>query len=469
MTMNGLRIQPVERTARIRVASPAAIPTVTVIPGDGVGAEVVEAALRVLDAAGARIRWEYADAGERVARRGVPGGVPGEALDALDRTGLVLCGPLGTRAATTLREAARVYAGLRFARALPGVAAPLGARPVDLVVASGPAAAYPAEHRPAPGVVETVRLLDEAACARTARVAFRLAASQGRSLVHCASPAGALAAEAMRRAFEAAAAEHPGISAASSPVGEVAGRLVRAPEAFGVILAEGTDAETLGWVAAGLVGGAEFVPQLHLGEWGVLFSPSHGALPDLAGRGTANPSATLLAAVLLLRHLGQHEAAGRIEHALAATLDQGVRTAEIPGRTPALSTGAFADAVAANLGRRVPGWEVRPYEPLFLPPEPRVGECRQCPTGIAVLVEAPGTRREVMERLASAGSRAGLRLEADAAACTPAGPEGFWWARFVPLHAGGLEGGEMLSLLARIGAPDRWVHARPVYAPGGAA
>lgn len=349
------------KTLRIPVPAPAREPIAevevreaTVIPGDGVGPEVVAATLHVLDAAGARVRWEYAEAGARAVRRGAEQGLPEATLRSIRRTGVVLTGPLsapGDHAADAsllLRRRLGASITVRPARELPGIGTPFSGRGVDLVLVSESPDVGPADDA-------------HAAAAAIVRAAFALARADGRETVHCAVRGeGVLPAEAaLEHAFRDAALAHPDVGAECVEPAVLAMRLVTEPEHLGVVLATGMAGEVLSGVAAGLGGGGALAPRAHLGDGVAIFEPAHGPASRLAGRDAANPTATLRAAVMLLRHVGDAEAADEVERALACTLDQGFRTPDVPGRGPAVTTSAFADAVVANLGRPLPGWTPR--------------------------------------------------------------------------------------------------------------
>ncbi|HEV2734428.1 MAG TPA: isocitrate/isopropylmalate family dehydrogenase [Longimicrobiaceae bacterium] len=369
---------------------------VTLIPGDGVGPDVVYAAVRVLDAAGARIDWEYAEAGARALRRGVASGLPADTLDSVRRTGAALAGPLAPHPATGaggadgLRRALGTWAGLRPVRELPGIPG----RGTDLVIVrEGVEDVHGAtETVPAPGHALSVRPSTRRGCERITRLAFEVALAERRSRVQCATRADLLplAEGMMRRAFERVAGEYPGVGAEHLAADEIAGRLAMDPAEVEVVAAAGAHGDLLAGVAMGLVGGRARVPVVDLGDGVAVFGVAHGPASRLSSLGIANPTAILLAAVHLLRHLGEGDTAETVEHAVVLTLDQGIRTPDVPGRGTAVGTTIFADAVISNLGRRLPGWRSRARHPVRLParllrPEP---ETARRVVGVDVLVEA---------------------------------------------------------------------------------
>ena len=465
---------------------------VTVIPGDGVGPEVVEAALRVLEAAGARLRWTYAEAGARVARRGAPGGLPAETADAVLRTGLVLKGPLARppEGGAACPEAAFLaafdaFVTVRHARTLPGVPAPLLGCAVDVRVVrenlEGPHAAV--EHMPTPRVAQSLSVHTRAQCERAARAAFEVARAAGRQTLYCATRADQLPMSEglLRAAFLDLARHYPDVGAEALRSDEAARRLVAEPGAVEVVLAGGSDADLLAAVAAALVGGERFVWSASLGEDVAVFEPAHGAAPALAGRGVANPTGALLAAAALLRHAGQWDTADTVEHALLVTLEEGVRTPDVPGARAAVDTAAFTGAVIGNLGRRHADWTPPPHRPLRVAPRPArpEPEPERRTAGIDLFLEADDVPEALADFLADAAAGTAVELvevHSRGARVHPPGaaPEphlaDFWRARFLvrdPLWT--LSEGDVLSLLARLGAHVRWAHVEKLYEYDGVA
>jgi isocitrate dehydrogenase len=351
--------------------------TVTVIPGDGIGPEVVEAAVRVVEAAGAPVVWEQAAAGATMFRAGIPSGVPQETIDSIARNRVVLKGPLETpvgygekSANVTLRKLFETYANVRPVRELPGVPTPYSGRGIDLVVVRENVEDLYAgiEHMQTPEVAQCLKLITRPGCERIVRTAFEYARAEGRRSVACATKANImkLTEGLLKRVFEEIAPEYPEIAASHVIVDNCAHQLVVRPEQFDVIVTTNMNGDILSDLTSGLVGGLGFAPSVNLGDDLAMFEAVHGSAPSLAGRDLANPTAMLLSAVLLLRHLGHVGAAADIEQAVVATLASGVHTGDVAG-PGAVGTRAFTDAVVANLGRRSDGRTSRPHRPLRMP------------------------------------------------------------------------------------------------------
>jgi isocitrate dehydrogenase (NAD+) len=301
---------------------------VTLIPGDGIGPEVSEAALAVLAAAGVEIDWDRAEAGaEVVAKYGSP--VPEGVLHSIRTNGVALKGPIGTpigggfrSANVTLRQSLELYASIRPVKKIPGV--PSRYDDVDLIVVrENTEGLYSGlEHRVAPGIVESLKVVTEAASLRIAKHAFELAEREGRREVCAVHKANILKLsdglflECARRV----ARDHPGVAYREIIIDNCCMQLVKDPAQFDVLVLENLYGDILSDLCAGLVGGLGVVPGANLGESCAVFEAVHGSAPDIAGKRLANPAALILSAAMLARHLGEAEKAAAIERAVATAL-----------------------------------------------------------------------------------------------------------------------------------------------------
>ncbi|MCB1008502.1 MAG: isocitrate/isopropylmalate dehydrogenase family protein [Acidobacteria bacterium] len=330
--------------------------TITLLPGDGIGPEVTAAAVRVLEAAGARCEWESHLAGsEALARTGDP--LPREVLDSIERTGVALKGPVTTPVGkgfasvnVRLRRALDLYANLRPVRSLPGV--PSRFENVDLVVVrENTEGLYSGiEHTVVPGVVESLKVITEKASTRVARFAYEYAESHRRrrvTVVHKANImklSDGLFLDCARKV----ASEHPGIETDDRIIDALCMQLVTRPEPFDLLLMENLYGDIVSDLCAGLVGGLGVVPGANLGERGAVFEAVHGSAPDIAGRNLANPLALIHSGVLMLRYLDEPALAERIEVAVASVLADGLRTRDLGGRA---TTTEFTEAIVRVIER----------------------------------------------------------------------------------------------------------------------
>jgi len=328
--------------------------TITLLPGDGIGPEVTAAAIRVLEAAGARFEWESHAAGsDALARFGDP--LPQEVIDSILRNGIALKGPVTTPVGkgfqsvnVRLRRTLELYANLRPILSLPGV--PSRFSDIDLIVVrENTEGLYSGiEHTVVPGVVESLKIITEKASTRVSRFAFEYARSHGRkrvTVVHKANImklSDGLFLDCARKVAE----EYPDVVCDDRIIDNLCMQLVVRPEQFDVLLLENLYGDIVSDLCAGLVGGLGVVPGANLGENGAVFEAVHGSAPDIAGRNLANPLAMMQTGVLMLRYLDDPATAGRIDAALRATLAAGIRTRDLGGEA---TTTAFTEAVVAAL------------------------------------------------------------------------------------------------------------------------
>jgi isocitrate dehydrogenase (NAD+) len=329
--------------------------TITLIPGDGIGPEVTEAVVRILKASGVAIEWETHAAGI-VAFERTGQALPVELIDSIRRNKVALKGPVTTPIGqgftsvnVGLRKALDLYANLRPVWNLPGVKARF--QGVDLVIVRENTEDLYAglEHEVVPGVVESLKIITEKASSRIAHFAFQHAKRHGRKKVTSVHKANimklsdGLFIDSVRRA----AREYIDITYEERIVDATCMQLVMYPEQFDVLVMPNLYGDIVSDLCAGLVGGLGVVGAANLGAEIGVFEAVHGSAPDIAGKHLANPTALLLSAVMMLRHIDEGPAADRIMAGLGTVLTAGsVRTRDLGGTA---STLEFADAVCRAL------------------------------------------------------------------------------------------------------------------------
>ncbi len=342
---------------------------VTVIPGDGVGPEVVRSAQRIIAAAGVAIDWETAEAGAEVFRRGDTSGVPQATRDSIARTRVVLKGPLETpvgfgekSANVTLRKLFETYANVRPARELPGVPTRYAGEGVDMIIVRENIEDLYAgiEHMQTADVAQCLKIITRKGSEKIIRYAFELARREGRRKVTCATKANImkLTEGLFKRVFEELAAEYSEIVAEHLIIDNVAHQMAKDPAQFDIIVTTNLNGDIISDLASGLVGGLGFAPSGNYGDDVAIFEAVHGSAPKYAGKDVINPTALILSSLMMLRHLGESDAADRIEDAVLVTLEEGrAVTQDLARQTGgdverAASTTRFTDAIIANLGRQ---------------------------------------------------------------------------------------------------------------------
>jgi isocitrate dehydrogenase (NAD+) len=325
------------------------------IPGDGIGPEVSGAVVRIIEAAGVDVEWETYYAGSQaLAKFGET--LPAELLESIKRNKVALKGPITTPVGkgftsvnVGLRKALDLYANLRPVRALPNV--PSRYPELDLtVVRENTEDLYSGiEHVVVPGVVESIKVITEKASTRVARFAFEYARREGRKKVTAVHKANImkLSDGLFLECFRHVAMDYPDIEADDKIVDNACMQLVMRPEQFDVMLLENLYGDIVSDLCAGLIGGLGLVPGANIGEHGAVFEAVHGSAPDIAGQGIANPTALLQSGILMLRHIGERDAATRIENAMLKVFREGKhRTRDIGGEA---KTAEFTDAVVNAL------------------------------------------------------------------------------------------------------------------------
>ena len=324
---------------------------VTLIRGDGIGPEVADAVLGVLEAVRAPLAFEEVVVGVEAERaEGDP--LPPRVLESIMRNKVALKGPVGTAIGkgfasinVRLRKTLDLYANLRPVKNLPNIESRF--QGVDLVVVrENTEDLYSGlEHEVVPGVVESLKIITEYASTRIARFAFDYARRHGRKRVTAIHKANImkLSDGLFLDCFRRVAADYPDITADDRIVDAACMRLVMNPETFDVLLLENLYGDIVSDLAAGLVGGLGLVPGANLGPTIAIFEAVHGTAPDIAGQNRANPTALLLSTILMLRHLDLPELADAIERAVHLAFAAGIRTPDVGGT---YGTKEFARAVA---------------------------------------------------------------------------------------------------------------------------
>src|SRR6478736_2099059 len=302
--------------------------TITLIPGDGIGPEVTQAVVRILKAAGTDIEWERHDAGV-IAFKRYGQSLPIELLDSIRRNRVALKGPVTTPIAegftsvnVRLRKALDLYVNLRPVGNLPGVASPFSG--VDLVIVRENTEDLYAglEHQVVPGVVESLKIITERASTRIAEFAFAYARRHGRKKVTAVHKANImkLSDGLFLESARAVASEFPGITYDEKIIDAACMHLVMNPGQFDVLVLPNLYGDIVSDLCAGLVGGLGVVGAANLGTEIGVFEAVHGSAPDIAGQNAANPTALLLSAVMMLRHIRENDAADRIMAAVGEVL-----------------------------------------------------------------------------------------------------------------------------------------------------
>lgn len=358
--------------------------TITLIPGDGSGPEVIEAGRRTLEATGVKFNWEVMEAGETaLAKYGNL--LPEEVLNSIKKNKVALKGPISTPVGkgfrsinVALRKALDLYVNLRPARTFTGVRSPL--QNVDLIIVRENTEDLYAGIEFDKGTSEMGKLKklleeegfkirDDAACSmkiiswagstRIVRWAFQYAKLMSRkkiTAVHKANIMKFTDGLFLEAAMEVAK-EFPEIKFEDRIVDNMCMQLVQKPEFYDVLVLPNLYGDIVSDLCAGLVGGLGVAPGANLGDEYAVFEPVHGSAPKYAGQNKVNPIATMLSGVMMLRHIGEQDAANRLETAITQVISEGKYVTydmkPSPGDPSVVGTSQVADAVIAKLEKLV--------------------------------------------------------------------------------------------------------------------
>jgi isocitrate dehydrogenase (NAD+) len=324
---------------------------ITLIPGDGIGPEVTGAAVRVLEATGVKFDWESYEAGaEAYEKYGEY--IPKELIESIERTHVGLKGPVTTPIGggfasinVALRKRFELYANFRPIRNLPHI--PTRYPDVDLIILrENTEGLYSGiEHEVVPGVVESLKIITEKASTRIARFAFEWARKNKRKKIHAIHKANIMKMSdgLFIRCSRNISKEYPEITYGEHIVDNTCMQLVMNPYQYDMLLLENLYGDIISDLCAAFVGGLGLVPGANFGDECSIFEAVHGSAPDIAGKDMANPTAVIRSALLMLRHIGEHEAATKIRNALEKVYRiHDKLTRDVGGKA---GTSEFADSV----------------------------------------------------------------------------------------------------------------------------
>ncbi|KAJ3088198.1 hypothetical protein HK102_009328 [Quaeritorhiza haematococci] len=380
-------------------ASKAGKISIAVARGDGIGPEIMSAALKIFDAAKIPLNYLFVDMGKSVYNSGFGNGMTPEAKATVEKTGILYKGPMETPKGSgvksinvTARKVWNAYANKRTFKTLPGVETVFSRAgiPIDVTLfRENIEDTYGGiEHMQSHDVAQCRRLITRPGSLQIHRTAFELAKAKGAKRITCCHKANIMKITdgLFLETFYEVASSYPELKADDMIVDDLAMKLVMRPNAFDVIVLPNLQGDIMSDLCAGLVGGLGMAPSANLGDHISIFEAVHGTAPDIAGKQLANPTALLMSGVMMLRHLGFEEKSELIMDGLKGALAAGERTRDLiqlAGKTP-LRTDQFADAVIKHLPPKATEHTVSfsgsAYKPPVKPPHPIM---RATPRGIA--------------------------------------------------------------------------------------
>ena len=452
---------------------------ITIAYGDGIGPEIMEATLRILKAAGARIDPEPIEIGEKVYRRGNTAGIEPGAWESLRRTRVFLKAPITTPQGggfkslnVTTRKMLGLYANVRpCVSYYPFVHTRHPGMDVVIVRENEEDLYAGIEHRQTDDVTQCLKLISRPGCERIVRYAFEYAVQHKRKKVTCFTKDNImkLTDGLFHKVFDEIAADYPAIENEHWIVDIGAAKLADTPEAFDVVVMPNLYGDILSDVAAQIAGSVGLAGSANVGEQHAMFEAIHGSAPRRAGQNLANPSGLLLGAVMMLVHIGQPDVAARVHNAWLRTIEDGVHTYDIYNErvsTQKVGTKQFADAVIARLGQKPETLKCVDYEVAQehrVSGRPAAGArppARKDLVGVDLFLDwLDGTADQLAEALQRLGGSLELTLISDRGVKVwPDGlPEtyltGHWRCRFMAPRPGTtISHGQIVDLLQRVAA-----------------
>jgi isocitrate dehydrogenase len=447
---------------------------ITVAHGDGIGPEIMDATLRILDAAGAPLRYDVVEIGEKLYEQGHTSGIAPEAWDTIRRNRVLLKAPITTPLGggykslnVTIRKSLGLFANVRPSKSYtPYVFSPHPGMNMVIVRENEEDLYAGIEHQQTQEVTQVLKLITRPGSERIVRYAFEYARAYGRRKVTCMTKDNImkLTDGLFHRVFEEVAPEYPDIESEHQIIDIGAARVAAQPEVFDVVVTLNLYGDILSDIASQVAGSVGLSGSANIGEEVAMFEAVHGSAPDIAGRGIANPSGLLSAATQMLVHLGQSEVAETVQNAWLATLESGIHTADIyreglSGRE--VGTDAFTRAVIDRLGespRQLTPVRFRAGGIRVALSPPRPAEKRL--VGIDVFLDwsEEGRDPDVLGACLEAAIPAAWRLRMITNRGVKVYPEGLpetfrsdhWRCRMLPAEGGATSFREVLALLGAI-------------------
>jgi isocitrate dehydrogenase len=349
---------------------------IAVAKGDGIGPEIMEAVLKIFEAAKVPLQYEVVEMGKWVFDKGFSNGMTPEAKASIERLGILFKGPMETPKGkgvksvnVTARKTWNTYANKRVFQTLHGVDTVFSKAgiPIDVtIVRENIEDTYGGvEHMLTHDVALSRRFITRPGSLQVIKYAFEMAKKKNARRITCGHKANIMKITdgLFLECFYEVAKEYPELKADDVIVDDLCMKLVTRPDTFDVVVLTNLQGDIVSDLCAGLVGGLGFAPSANIGDHICIFEAVHGTAPDIAGKNIANPTALLLSGLAMIRHLGFMQSAAVIENALLYTLESGVHTGDFGDKSiPSVNTTQFSDAIINNFGK-MPQINAKPLLP----------------------------------------------------------------------------------------------------------
>ncbi len=359
---------------------------ITVARGDGIGPEIMDATLRILEAAGAAIEPEFIEAGEKVYLQGHVSGISPASWEVIHRNPVFLKAPITTPQGggykslnVSIRKALGLFSNVRPTQSLYPYIETFHPNIDVIIIRENEEDLYAGvEHQQTTDMVQTLKLVSVPGCEKIVRYAFEYARAYGRKKVTCMSKDNIMKQTdgLFHKTFDRIAKEYPNIATDHQIIDIGTALLATRPDTYDVVVTMNLYGDIISDVVAQVAGSVGMAGSANVGETHAMFEAIHGSAPDIAGKGIANPSGLLNGAIMMLVHIGQPETAQLVQNALLKTIEDGIHTGDIAseGHTKRrVGTKEFADAVIERLGQAPSNlnpvqFDVNPGKPITIPP-----------------------------------------------------------------------------------------------------
>jgi isocitrate dehydrogenase len=445
--------------------------TITVAKGDGIGPEIMDATLRILIAAGAKINIEEIEVGEKVYLSGNTSGIAQESWDIIRKNKVFLKAPITTPQGggykslnVTTRKFLGLYSNVRPCKSLhPFVETKHPVMDVVIVRENEEDLYAGIEHQQTDEVIQCLKLISRPGCEKIVRYAFEYAKQQNRKKVTCFTKDNIMKQTdgLFHKVFDEIAAEYPEIENEHWIIDIGAAKLADTPEAFDVIVMPNLYGDVLSDVAAQITGSVGLAGSANIGEECAMFEAIHGSAPRRAGQNVANPSGLLQGAIMMLNHIGQSDIAEKVQNAWLTTLEEGIHTYDIykEGVSKAkVGTNEFAEAIISNLGRTPQHLNPVKYDAeyqMILPKYTRKSPALKELEGVDLFVHWSGENPNELAEKVSKIALSDLKLSMITNRGIKVWPDGFketfctdhWRCRFKPVSSSSLEKEQIIEVL----------------------
>jgi isocitrate dehydrogenase len=383
---------------------------ITFAKGDGIGPEIMEATLSILNAADAEISWEEVEIGKKVYLSGNTSGIGKEAWDIIRRNKVFLKAPITTPQGggykslnVTMRKKLALYANVRPCKSFhPFVKTKYPEMDVVIIRENEEDLYAGIEHQQTDEVVQCLKLISRPGCEKIIRYAFEYARIYKKRKVSCFTKDNIMKHTdgLFHEVFKEIASDYPEIEAENWIIDIGAARLADTPEMFEVVVMPNLYGDVVSDIAAQISGSVGLGGSANIGEECAMFEAIHGSAPDIAGKNIANPSGLLRAAVMMLNHIGHQDVAEKVKNAWSCTIEQGIHTADIYKENISkqkVGTKEFAEAIISNLGQKPKTLEAVEYAKELnfkLPVYKRKPPKKKTLKGVDVFVDWKGTDPE---------------------------------------------------------------------------